>query len=91
MIRRSVHLAVVNPLYAFLEEDYANSNLSQVQLKTESNAKQNIDTGKDEVRNLKSTIILLLVKINPLTESLIRIPADIYCIVFLLTGEILTF
>ncbi|WP_390283696.1 hypothetical protein [Ureibacillus sp. GCM10028918] len=91
MIRRSVNLKILNPQYAFLEADYDNSSLSRVQLKSDSNSLQNVEQSTVVASSLKNTIIGLLLKVNPMNQILVWVPADIYCIVFLMTGEMLTF
>lgn len=84
-------MTILNPEYAFLEADYNNSSLSRIQFKDESTIIQSMDLGINADKSLKNTIIGLLIKVNPMTPILAWIPADIYCIVFLMTGEMLTF
>lgn len=94
MIQRSVNLTILNPQYAFLEADYKNTSLNNqlnpINEHTITNI-QSVETKIDAKRGLKDIVIWLLLKINPLAPTLLWIPADIYCIAILLTGEIMTF
>ncbi|MFC7684472.1 hypothetical protein ACFQU5_00705 [Ureibacillus sp. GCM10028918] len=65
--------------------------MSRVQLKSDSNSLQNVEQSTVVASSLKNTIIGLLLKVNPMNQILVWVPADIYCIVFLMTGEMLTF
>ncbi|QCR33095.1 hypothetical protein [Lysinibacillus sp. SGAir0095] len=84
-------MTILNPQYSFLEADYHNSSLSKVKLINESNAHQALEAELEATGGFKNTIIWLLVKLNPVAPTLLWIPADIYCIVFLMTGELLSF
>ncbi|KGR74374.1 hypothetical protein [Ureibacillus sinduriensis] len=84
-------MGILNSDYAFLEADYSNSSLSRLQLKVGSNRVQSTGQSVDEGNSLKNMLIGLLIKVNPVAPILAWIPADIYCIVFLMTGELLTF
>ena len=87
-------MTILNPQYSFLESDYTNSSLSPVNVKNEnpsSNLQQTAEFKINVNRGLKNTIIWILLKVNPVAPILVRVPADIYCVVFLLTGEWLTF
>ncbi|PYF08945.1 hypothetical protein [Ureibacillus chungkukjangi] len=87
-------MTILNPQYSFLEADYNNASLSHIKLENESTSgmiQGSIEAEKEVSKSLKSTIIWLLLKVNPVAPILVRVPADIYCIVFLMTGEWLTF
>jgi len=87
-------LTILNPQYAFLEADYKKASLNQEKLKdvsASSNIQQSLEPIKEEIKGFKSMVIWLLLKINPVAPILINVPPDIYCVVFLLTGEILIF
>lgn len=88
-------MTILNPQYSFLEADYKNSSLNGAKLEYENISidvqQQNLETNIDVKRSLKYTIIWLLVKINPMATILVWVPADIYCVVFLMTGEMMTF
>ena len=87
-------MTILNPQYAFLEADYKNTNLGQGKEKEahiSSNVRQSIEPIKEEIKGFKSIVIWLLLKINPVAPILVYVPADIYCVVFLMTGELLIF
>ena len=87
-------MTILNPQYAFLEADYKNASLGQGkenEAHISSNVRQSIEPIKEEVKGFKSIVIWLLLKINPVAPILVYVPADIYCVVFLMTGELLTF
>ncbi|MDN4493569.1 hypothetical protein [Ureibacillus aquaedulcis] len=91
MMRRSVNLTILNPQYAFLEADYNNASLNQIKLDKDGTVSPNLEPSIEMSKGLKNTLIGLLIKVNPVTPILVWVPADIYCVVFLMTGEMLTF
>jgi len=84
-------LTILNPQYAFLEADYEKTSLSQIKNENLSTIIRSENPEKAEKKGLKDIFIWLLLKINPLAPTLLWIPADIYCIAILMTGEIMTF
>jgi len=97
-------LSIVNPQYAFLEADYENPNLSKVipedpspgmtQVKPEvENNLEEVPKDDAEQRNdaklaLKNSLITAFLQVNWKLGTLLWIPADIFCIAYLVLVEI---
>ena len=84
-------MTILNPQYAFLVADYQNTSLHQEKNENISSNLQSAETTTDAKKGLKDLFFWLLLKINPIAPTLLWIPADIYCIAILMTGEIMTF
>lgn len=96
-------MSIVNPQYAFLEDDYNNPNLTkvipddpspgltQVKLEVENNLEE---VSKDEEKRrdtksaLKNSLMVTYLQVNWKLGTLLWIPADIFCIAFLVFVEI---
>jgi len=86
-------LSILNPQYAFLDVDFQNSNLTQVELNVE-NISEDVRKKSELARNtmLKWEIIpsVVYIKLNWITGWLLLIPVEIYCIPALMIAELLS-
>ncbi|MFJ8235737.1 hypothetical protein ACIQ34_08315 [Ureibacillus sp. NPDC094379] len=96
-------MSIVNPQYAFLEDDYKNPNLSKVipddpspgltQVKSEVENIGEEVSKDDEHRSgaksaLKNSLLATYLQVNWKLGTLLWIPADIFCIAYLVLVEI---
>jgi len=103
IIQRSVILSIVNPQYAFLEADYENPNLSkvvaeesspgmpQVKSDVENNQEEkpkNAEHRSDSKAALNNSLMSAYLQVNWKLGTLLWIPADIFCIAYLVLVEI---
>ena len=86
-------MSILNPQYAFLEFDFYNPNLTQVELKVE-NISEEVRKKSELAGNTKTALKIIppnvYIKFNWLMVYLLLIPADIYFVAALLIAEILT-
>ena len=84
-------MAILNPKYAFLEVDFQNPNLTQVERKVE-NISEKIQKTPELIGNSKIAFKIILaaiyIKLNWMVGWLIRIPVDIYCAAPLVNAEL---
>lgn len=80
-------MAILNPQYAFLEADYNNNNLYQVIPKVD-NSSEKLRGNNDAITPLKVTSATLFLNVKWRIGLLMALPADIYCIAYLLIVEI---
>lgn len=103
IIQRSVILSIINPQYAFLEADYKNPNLSKMVAEEPSagltQVKSDVENNEEEVPKdaehrsdaksaLNNSLISAYLQVNWKLGTLLWIPADIFCIAYLVLVEI---
>lgn len=86
-------MSILNSRYSFLEADYDKPSLAQIKPEVEITLEKvikNVELSKDAniaIKNIKSYLYL---QVNGKLGSLLWIPADIFCIAFLVFVEILS-
>ena len=83
-------MSILNPQYAFLEVDFHNPNLTQVELKVE-NIPEEVRKKSELAGNTKSALKIIpsnvYIKLNLMLGWLLLIPVDIYIVAALVIAS----
>jgi len=88
-------LSILNPQYAFLEVDFQNPNLTQVEIKVENiNISEGVRKKSEPVGNTKTSLKIIppnvYIKLNWMIGWLLWIPVDIYCAMALVVDKFIS-
>ncbi|WP_427107794.1 hypothetical protein [Lysinibacillus xylanilyticus] len=86
-------MSILNPQYAFLEVDFHNPNLTQVEMKVE-NISEGVRKKKEPEGNTKTSLKIIppnvYIKLNWMIGWLLWIPVDIYCATALVVDKFIS-
>ncbi|MED3801241.1 hypothetical protein P4562_04750 [Lysinibacillus xylanilyticus] len=86
-------MSILNPQYAFLEVDFHNPNLTQVEMKVE-NISEVVRKNNELVGNTKISLKIIppnvYIKLNWMIGWLLWIPVDIYCAAALVVDKFIS-